>query len=178
MCHSSGYSTYLVIPLALLSRKHHFLVSYKSPSLNVNRSIPKDRPRGPCILVSSTSLMSSMDHLKGVLSSFRVHCVTCAWIQLHHLTIEIHTRYWFLHYLVKDPSCHLTLAHWWVYYGTHTISCPLWFSSYIGDSVRKPLIVMLPCIIVLYVAYCTTKILFWHSIVICTYIHNSPLILF
>ena len=105
-------STSLVIPLALLSRKPHCLGSCRSPSVDVNTSILEDRPRGPCILVSSTSLMSSLDHLKGVLSSFRVGCVSCARLQLHYHTLEIHTGYWFLPYLVEDPGCHLTLAHW------------------------------------------------------------------
>ena len=35
------------------------LISCRSPSVDVSTSIPQDRPRGPCILVSSTSLMIS-----------------------------------------------------------------------------------------------------------------------
>ena len=41
----------------------------RSPSVDTNTHIPEDRPRGPCILVSLTSLMSSLDHLRGVLSA-------------------------------------------------------------------------------------------------------------
>ena len=78
-------------------------------------NIPEDRPRGICILVSLTSLMSSSDHLRGVLSASWNGCFSRAWLQLHHRTVEIHTGYWSMQYLVKDPRCHLTLAHWWVY---------------------------------------------------------------
>ena len=55
-------------------------------------------------------------------------------------------RVWSVQYLVKDPGCHLTLAHWWVYLRdpnrfmsqTQTGSCPLWFSSCAGDGVQNP----------------------------------------
>ena len=80
------------------------LISCRPPFFDVNTSIPEDRPRGPCILVSSTSLMSS--------NAFWVGCVSHARLQLHYCTVEIRIGYWFLHYLVKDPSCHLTLEHW------------------------------------------------------------------
>ena len=63
------------------------------------------------MLVSSTSLMSPMEQLKEFFSSFRVGCVSCARIQLHHHTIEIRIGYWSMQYLVEDPGCHLTLAH-------------------------------------------------------------------
>ena len=43
----------------------------RSPSVDANTHIPEDRPRGPCTLVSLTSLMSSLDHLRGVLSASR-----------------------------------------------------------------------------------------------------------
>ena len=113
--HSVSQSHYcsisLAVPLMPLSRKPHFC-SYRSPSVDVNTSIPKDRPKGPCILVASTSLMSSLDHLKGVLSAFWVGCVSFSRLHLHYCTIKIHTGYWFLHYLVKDPCCHLKLGHW------------------------------------------------------------------
>ena len=59
--------------------------------------------------------MSSSDHLRGVLSASRDGCFSYARLQLHHRTIDIHTWYWFMQYLVEDPGCHLTLAHWWVY---------------------------------------------------------------
>ena len=68
-------------------------------------------PRGPCILVLLTSLMSSLDHLRGVLSASRDGCFSCARLQLHHHTIEIRTGYWSVQYLVEYPGCHLTLAH-------------------------------------------------------------------
>ena len=128
----------LVVPLALLSRKPHFLGSCRFPSINVNTFIPEDIPRGRCFQVSSTSLMSSLNHLIGVISAFWDGCVSCAQLQLLHWTIEICKAYWFVHYLVEDPGFHLTLAHWWVYYGTHIVSCPLWFLGCVGDSVRKP----------------------------------------
>ena len=86
------YSISLVVPLVLLSRKPHCLGS-RSLSVDVNTSTLEDRPRGPCILVSFTSLMSSLDHLKGVLSAFWVGCVSCAQLQLHYHTINIQTRY-------------------------------------------------------------------------------------
>ena len=130
----------------LLSRKPHFLGIFRSPSVEVNTSIPGDRPRSPCILVSSTSFMSSLDHLKGFLSVFWVGCVSRAQLQLHYHTIEIRTGYWFLHYLVKHLAYHPTLAHWWAYFGTHEVLCPLLFLGCMGDSVRKPFSVMLPCI--------------------------------
>ena len=77
------------------------LISCRYPYVDVITYILEDRPRGPCILVSSTSLMSSLDHLKGVISAFQVGCVSHARIQLHYHTVEICTRYWFLHYLVE-----------------------------------------------------------------------------
>ena len=40
----------------------------RSPSVDDNTYIPEDRPRGPYIVVSLTSLMSSLDELSGVLS--------------------------------------------------------------------------------------------------------------
>ena len=146
MPQSQYFSISLVVPLTLLSRKPHFLGSYRSPSVNVNTSIPEDRPRVPCILVSSTSFMSSLDHLKWAISAFWVGCVSRALLQLHHHTVEIRTRYWSVHYFFKDISCHLTLAHWWVYYGTHIVSCPLLFPRFVGNSVQNPLSIMLPCI--------------------------------
>ena len=125
---SPDCSTSLVIPLMLLSRKHHCLVSCMSPYVDVNTSILEERPRDPCILVSSTSFMSSLDHLKGVISAFQVGCVSRARLQLHHCTVEIHTGYRFLHYLVKNPSCHLILAHWCVYLGPiqFHVRCGFW----------------------------------------------------
>ena len=87
------------------------LASYRSPSINDNIHIPNDRPIGPCILVSLTSLMSSLYHLRGFLNASQDGCFSRARLQLHHRTVEIHTRYWSMHYLVEDPGCHLTLAH-------------------------------------------------------------------
>ena len=146
MSQSRYSSISMVVPLVLLSRKPHFLGSCISPSIDVNTSIPDYRPRDIYILVSSTSLMSSLDHLKGFLSTFWVGCVSHARLKLHYRTIDIHTGYWFLHYLVEDPNCHPTLAHWWVYFRTHTVSCPLWFTGFIGDNVRNPPSIMLLCI--------------------------------
>ena len=37
----------------------------RSPSIDNNTHILENRPRGPCILVSLTLLMSSLDHLRG-----------------------------------------------------------------------------------------------------------------
>ena len=123
----------------LLSGKPHFLVSWRSPSIDVNTSIPEDRPRGPCILVSSSSLMSSLDYLKGVLSSFMVGCVSHAQIKLHYHTIEIRTGYWFLHYLVEDLDCHLTLAHWWVYFwNPHSFMSLVIFGLHWGQCSKAP----------------------------------------
>ena len=76
----------------------------RSPSVNDNTHIPEDRPRGPCTLVSLTSLMNSLDHLRGVLSASRDGCFSRARLQLHHHTIEIRTRYWYVHYLVEEPD--------------------------------------------------------------------------
>ena len=56
----------------------------RSPSVDNNTHIPEDRPRGPCTLVSLTSVMSSLDHLRGVLTASRDGCFSCAWLQLHH----------------------------------------------------------------------------------------------
>ena len=42
-------------------------------------------------------------------------CISRARLQLHHRTVEICRGHWSIHYLVEDPGCHLTLAHWWVY---------------------------------------------------------------
>ena len=83
----------LISPLLLLSRKPHYLGSCESPSIDVDTSIPEDIPRDICILVSSTSLINSLDHLKGVLSPFWVGFVSRARLQLHYHTIEIHTGY-------------------------------------------------------------------------------------
>ena len=114
---SHYYSISMVVSLMLLSKKPHCLASCRCPSIDANTSIPEDRHRGPYILVSSTSLMRSLDHLKGVVSSFWVGCVSHAWLQLHYHTVEIRTGYWFFHCLVKYPICHPTLTHWWVYLG-------------------------------------------------------------
>ena len=84
----------------------------RSPSINENTYILEDRPRGPCILVSLTSSMSSLDHLRGVLSASRDGLVSHARLQPHHRTIEIHTGDWSIHYLVEYHGFHLTLAHW------------------------------------------------------------------
>ena len=128
----------MVIPITLLSRKYHCLVSCRSPSVDVNTSITEDRTRGPCILVSFTSLMSSLDHLRGVLNAYRDGCFSRARLQLHHRTVEIRTGYWSVQYLVEDLGCHLTLAHWWVYSRDLNRLCPLWFLGCVGDSVQKP----------------------------------------
>ena len=64
----------------------------RSPSVNDNTHIPKDRARRTYTLVSLTSLMSSLDHLRGFLSSSRDGSLSCAWLQLHRCIIEIHTR--------------------------------------------------------------------------------------
>ena len=109
---SHYYSISLFVPLVFPSRKPHFLGSSRYPSFDVNTSIPEDRTRGPCILVSSTSLMSTFDHLKGFLSAFWVGCISHARLQIHHRAIDIHTGYCFLHYLVEDLDCHLILARW------------------------------------------------------------------
>ena len=65
----------------------------RSLSVNDNTYILEDRPRGPYILVSLTSLMSSLDHLRGVLSASRDGCFSLAQLQLHHRTIEIRTGF-------------------------------------------------------------------------------------
>ena len=88
------------------------LISCRSPSVNINKSIPEDRPRGPYILVSFTLLISSFDHLRGVISASQGGCVSCARLQLHHRVIYICTKYLSMHYLIEDPDCHMTLAHW------------------------------------------------------------------
>ena len=87
------------------------LTKGRSPSVDENTHIPEDRPRDPCILVSLTSLMVSLDHLRGVLSASRDGCCSHARLQLHHRTVEIRTGYWSMQYLVEDPGCHLSLAH-------------------------------------------------------------------
>ena len=88
------------------------LISCKSPSVNINTSIPEDRPRGPYILVSLTSLMSSLYHLRGFLSASQDSCFSHAQLQPHHRTVEIRTGYWSMHYLIEYPSCDLTLSRW------------------------------------------------------------------
>ena len=105
------------------------LISCRSCSIDINTSIPVDGLRAPRILVSLTLLMSSLDHLRGVISASRDGRFSRAWLQLLHHTVEICTRYWSVHYLVEDLGCHLNLAHWGVYYGTQTVSRPLWFSG-------------------------------------------------
>ena len=65
----------------------------RSPSVDANTHILEDRPRGPYTLVSLTSLMSSLDHLRGVLSASRDGCFSRARLQLHHRTIEIRTGF-------------------------------------------------------------------------------------
>ena len=125
-------------PSCFWSRKHHALIRGRSRSIDDNTHIPEDRPRGPCILVSLTSLMSSLDHLRGVRSASRDDCFSHAWLQLHHRTVEIHTGYWSVQYLVEDPGCHLTLAYWWVYSSDLNRLCPLWFSGCVRDSGQKP----------------------------------------
>ena len=61
----------------------------RSPSIDTNTHIPKDRPIGPYTLVSSTSLMISLDHLRGVLSASWDGCFSHARLQLHHRTVGI-----------------------------------------------------------------------------------------
>ena len=107
-----------------------------SLSADDNTYIPEDRPRGPCILVSLTSLMSSLDNLRGVLSASRDGCFSRARPQLHHRTVEIRTGYWSMQYF-EDPIYNLTIAHWWVYSRDLNRLCPLWFLGCIGDSVQK-----------------------------------------
>src|SRR5713101_3123950 len=53
------YYQILVFHLTLLSRKHHCLDSCRSPSVDDSPSIPEDRPRGPCALDPSPSVVSS-----------------------------------------------------------------------------------------------------------------------
>ena len=69
------------------------LTRCKSPSIDDNTCIPEDIPIGPCILVSLTSLMSSLDHLRGVLSASWDGCFSRAQLQLHHHTVEICTGF-------------------------------------------------------------------------------------
>ena len=56
-CHQ--YYHISILHLALLSRKHHFLDSCRSPSVDDNSSILEDRPRGPCALDPSPSVVSA-----------------------------------------------------------------------------------------------------------------------
>ena len=69
------------------------LISCRSPSVDINTYIPDYRPRGPCILVSFTLLMRSLDHVRGVISASWGGCVSCARLQLHHRTIEVRTGF-------------------------------------------------------------------------------------
>ena len=46
-----------------------------------------------CTLVSLTVLMSSLDHLRGLLSASQDGCFSCARLQLHPRTIEIRTGF-------------------------------------------------------------------------------------
>ena len=98
------------------SSKAHFELKFplmgRSPSVDDNTHIPEDRPRGLYILVSLTSFMSSLDHLRGFISASRDGFSSRAQIHLHHRTVEIRIGYRYVHYLVKDHGCHLTLAHW------------------------------------------------------------------
>ena len=140
--HSVGQSSYCLTSFGYLHRAFVqgntiALASCMSPSVNNTTHILEDRPIGPYIFVSLTSLMSSLDHLRGVLSASRDGCFSRAQLQLHHCTVEIRTGYWSVQYLVKDPRCHLTLAHWWVYWGTQIGSFPLWFLGCVGDIVQK-----------------------------------------
>ena len=107
LSHNFGY-----LPHTFIQGNTIAFINCRSPSVDENTSIPEDRPKGSCILVSLTSLMSSLDHLRGVLSASHDGCVSRAQLQLHHRTVEIHTGYWSLQYLVEDLGCHLTLAHW------------------------------------------------------------------
>ena len=93
--HSVGQPAYCLTSLSSLP--HAFgqgnTISFtrgRSPSVDANTHIPEDRPRGPCILVSLTSLMSSLDHLRGVLSASRDGFFSRARLQLHHCTVAIH----------------------------------------------------------------------------------------
>ena len=65
----------------------------RSPSVDANTHIPEDRPRGPYTLVSFTSLMGSLDHLRGVLSASWDGCFSHARLKLHHCIIEIRTEF-------------------------------------------------------------------------------------
>ena len=65
----------------------------RSPYVDTNTHILEDRPIGPYILVSLTSLMSSLDHLRGILSACWDGCFSRARLQLHHRTVEIRTGF-------------------------------------------------------------------------------------
>ena len=66
----------------------------RSPSVDDNTHIPEDRTRGPCIFISLTSLMSSLDHLRGLLSASWDGCFSRARLQLHHCTVDILHNIW------------------------------------------------------------------------------------
>ena len=99
----------------LLSRKPHFLGSCRSPSIDTNTYCPKDKCRGTYTLVSYPSSMSSYGLSEGspyfpIIWLFLTRSTSATTSQHWDLY-----RFWSMQYLVKDPRCHLTLAHWWVY---------------------------------------------------------------
>ena len=65
----------------------------RSPSIDTNTHIPEDRPKGPYALVSLTPLMSSLDHLRGVLSASWDSCFLHAQLKIHHRTVKIRTGF-------------------------------------------------------------------------------------
>ena len=114
--HLVGQSSYFLTSFGYLP--HAFgqgntisLTTGRYPFFDDNTCILEDRHRSRCILVSLTSLTSSLDHLRGVLSASRDGCFSHARFQLHHRTGEIRMGYWSVQYLVEYPRCHLTLAH-------------------------------------------------------------------
>ena len=92
--HSVGQSAYCLTPFGYLPRALGqgniiALTRGRSPSIDDNTHILEDIPKGPCTLVSLTSLMSSLDHLRGVLSASRHGCFSHARLQLYHRIVEI-----------------------------------------------------------------------------------------
>ena len=110
-CHQ--YYHISVFHLALLSRKHHFLDSCRSPSVDDSPSILEDRPRGPCALDPSPSVVKCLrTNLGGVIIASPNGCFSHA--QLQHLDriIENRTGFISLPLFIEDPRFPLTLAHW------------------------------------------------------------------
>ena len=110
-CHQ--YYHISVFHLALLSRKHHCLDSYRSPSVDDSPSIPEDRPRGPCALDPSPSVVSAYGPFWEE-SSLPLRIVVSHMLDFSTLfaSLRIAQDIYPFHSMSKTPDFPPTLAHW------------------------------------------------------------------